>query len=213
MAHINEIIEEGRIELREILAEMSERELSERDMRDVIGRYTAAIEGNFVPWMAAAAVSACSIEGRYTAQENLYVEMRDDHQGMLRRFAQGAGAEPTAAHHTTVEDAVGNIRGWVKIMSGPENLMLMAALENLSGTFIPYLADMAKRLGSKDTLYTDVHGEADSAHAERFVWAVEHELKHHAKLDMPGGNLGAAVHCAVGLLGAVFLPKIYARKI
>lgn len=158
-------------------------ELSEEQMRQIIRRYTAAIEGNFVAWMGAAAITARSVQGRYAASENLWIEMKDDHAGMLRTFAKGAGAEPQTSDYQAVAPGVESIRKMVGGMSGLKNLTLMAVLENTSAEFIPLLEKFAVQLGASDFTYTKVHGEADVMHADQFVWAVEHETKHHEEAE------------------------------
>lgn len=141
----------------------------------IIRRYTAAIEGNFVAWMGAAAISARSVQGRYAASENLWVEMKDDHAGMLHDFARAAHALPDAEDYEYVDKAVGKVRSLVAEMSGLKNLTLMAALENTSAEFIPLLEEFARKQGSTNLKYTIMHGEADKDHAQQFSWAVEHE--------------------------------------
>ncbi len=147
--------------------------------RRILKQYVAAIEGNFVSWMGTAAICARSIQGRYAASENLWVEMRDDHAGMLRTFAKSAGCEPSTEDYQAVEDAVLNIRHLVSRLSGLECLTLMATLEHTSAAFIPWLESIAKELGSDNLKYTVIHGEADIAHADQFAWAVSHEMTLH----------------------------------
>lgn len=167
----------------------------------IIRRYTAAIEGNFVSWMGAAAISARSVEGRYAASENLWVEMKDNHAGMLRAFAKAAGAEPEKADYQSVENAVESIRTMVAEMSGLKNLTLMAVLENTSAEFIPPLEKLAQQLGSTNLTYTKVHGEADIAHADQFTWAVGHESTHYPNADK---QIAAAVDAAIKFLEVIF---------
>lgn len=168
-------------------------QISEESARKILGKYTAAIEGNFVNWMAAAAVSSRSVQSRFAAEENIYVEMKDDHPGMLRSFVKSAGAEPTTDHYLAVSEAVNSMRRLVGQMSGAENITLMAMLENSSGVFIPFLADLAKKLGSTNLLYTDVHGVADIKHADQFVWALTYEKEHYADFDLRMDKTSEAV--------------------
>lgn len=146
--------------------------------RQIIRRYTAAFEGNFVSWMGATAISTRSVEGRYASAENLYVEMRDNHAGMLRDFAISVQAEPDEEDYKDMYVGVTEIRNLVSEMSGLKNLALMATLESTSAAFIPWLAKIAQKCGSTNLHYTDVHGEADIEHANQFVWALEHEQSH-----------------------------------
>jgi len=145
--------------------------------RKTIKRYTAAIEGNFLAWMGGASISARSVVSKFAADENLWVEIRDDHPSMLRNFAKCAKAEPDAEDFQYVHDEVMKIRNLVGELSGVKNITLMAALENTSASFIPYLAELAKKLGCTDLTYTDVHGEADIEHANQFLEALSDEQK------------------------------------
>ena len=149
--------------------------LSPEQSRDIIARYTAAIAGNFVPWMAAASVSVRSLQARFACEENITQEMHGDHPGLLETFARGANAEPTAQDHTAVADAVQNIRTLVHEMNGLKLLTLMACLERTSNGFIPFLADLAHERNSREFTYTNVHGLADAKHAEQFLWALSFE--------------------------------------
>lgn len=168
-------------------------QISEEGARKILGKYTAAIEGNFVNWMAAAAVSSRSVQSRFAAEENIYVEMKDDHPGMLRSFVRSAGAEPTIDNYQAIYGAVNSIRRLVSQMSGAENIALMAILENSSAVFIPFLADLVKKLGSTNLFYTDVHGVADIKHADQFVWALTYEKEHYPDFDLRIDKTGKTV--------------------
>lgn len=167
----------------------------------ILRRYTAAIESNFVAWMGAATITVRSVQGRYASQENLWVEMKDDHAGMLRKFAKNASAEPTTSDYTDVADAVANIRAMVGEMSGLKTLTLMAVLENTSVEFIPLLEKFAVQLGSSNTSYTKAHGEADAAHAQQFVWALEQEKAHYTDAE---STIDAAIETTLSFLEHVF---------
>ena len=175
--------------------------VSKEEATLIIRRYTAAIEGNFVSWMGTAAITARSVQGRYADSENLGVEMKDNHAGMLRTFAKAAGAEPEKADYQFVDSAVESIRTMVAKMSGLKNLTLMAVLENTSAEFIPLLEKLAQQLGSTNLTYTKIHGEADIAHADQFVWAVEHESVHYTDADK---QIAIAVEAAIKFLEEVF---------
>lgn len=177
--NINLIIEQSKDWVKDRLKPIES--VSVIEAKDIIGRYTAAVEGNFVPWMGAALIYARSPQGEYAAKENLGVEIRDNHQGMLREFAKHAGAEPSLEHYQAIDGVVSSMRSLVRRGNGLEVLTVMATLENISSVFIPYLAELARKRGSTNLRYTDIHGEADSKHAQQFIWALEHELKHHNK--------------------------------
>ncbi len=154
-------------------------QLSQEQERKIMKRYVAAFEGNFVVWMAAAIVSTRSLQGRYAASENLIVEVRDDHPGMLREFARSMACEPDACDYASIFKAVGRIRQMVSRLSGLECLTLMATIENTSAIFVPWMEKVAKELGSTNLRYLLIHGEADVEHANQFAWAVSQEMIHH----------------------------------
>ncbi len=174
-------MERAKAELRDRLKRLEL--ISIVEAKDIIGRYTAAVEGNFVPWMTAALVYAKSPSGRYAAKENLEVEISDNHQGMLRDFATSANAEPSLEHYQTVQEEITSMRKLIGKGNGLEALTVMATLENTSSIFIPYLADLAKKRGSTNLQYTNIHGEADKEHAQQFIWAIEDEIKLHGQAD------------------------------
>src|SRR5712691_6489021 len=72
--------------------------LSADQRRGMIARYSAVLEGNFIYWMTAAYLAVGSDEAHAIIQDNLLEEVRDNHPGMLRRFAIAANAVPTDAH-------------------------------------------------------------------------------------------------------------------
>ena len=52
---------------------------------------------------------------------------------------------------------------------------MMAFFEGLIQKFMPYLADLAARQGSREMEYTDVHGVCDIAHTAGLYRALESE--------------------------------------
>lgn len=176
-------------------------QLSEQECREILQRYVAAIQGNFVNWMAGATVSARSLQSRFAAEENIYVEIRDNHPEMLRNFAIATSAEPTLEHFHFVLPEVNMVNAMVSEMSGAKSIMLMAILENTSAVFIPFLAAIAKKLGSNELIYTDVHGEADIDHANQFLWALSYEKNHYPDSDM---QMQLACNTSLQLLKKIF---------
>lgn len=157
--------------------------ISEDQARKILQQYAAAIEGNFVAWMGAAVITSRSVQGRYAASENLWVEMQDDHAGMLHEFVKSVNAEPGKDDFELVSDAVYAVRLMIAEMSGLKNLTLMAFLENSSEEFIPLLESLAIQLHAPSLKYTQTHGVADVAHADQFIWALEHEAVHYNESD------------------------------
>lgn len=170
--------------------------------KEIISRYVAAIEGNFIPWVAAAAVSARTVQGRYAAEENLQTELRENHQGMLRDFAIDTFAQPLKIHYEEVYYAVQRIRRTVGQMNGLQNIALLAYLENTSKAFIPFLENLAKTLGSRDLTYTQAHGVADIEHADQFLWALGHEM--NAGYKKPEQTIDDVIRAGHDFLRTIF---------
>src|SRR5437899_12575525 len=96
---------------------------------------------------------------------------------MIRRFT-------TAAHHVQPDsDALAvyrrlqSVRLFVGRLSGVKTVLMMAFFEGWITRFMPYLAELAKRQGSAESEYTDVHGECDVVHTQELFRAPEGEMK------------------------------------
>lgn len=153
-------------------------QLAAEEGRKVIQRYVAVFEGNFLSWMSGGSIAARSLGARYAADENLLVELRDNHPGMLRGFAVSCAAEPEREDYAYMQKDIAIIRNMTKELSGLKNICLMGVLENTSAAFVPYLAELGKKLGCEDFTYTNVHGEADIQHANQFLEALTDEQMH-----------------------------------
>jgi len=175
--------------------------VSEHDAKRTIAKYTAAIEGNFIPWMSAAVIHSRSLQAEYAAKENLEVELGDDHPGMLRQFSIDAHAEPTLDDYRSVQDAVKSIRNLSREGSGLVAITVIATLENTSAAFIPFLAGLAKKRGSKNLTYTDIHGGADIEHANQFIWALEYEKIHY---QYPDPTIDQAIQSTCQFIYSIF---------
>ncbi len=179
-----------------------ENSLDANSARMIIRRYAAVFEGNFVSWMSAGVISARSPYARFAATENIWVELRDNHPGMLKTFAVSCGALPHPDDVVTVLVEVDAIRKLVGELSGIKCIALMAFLENTSEVFIPYLASLAHRLGSSNYDYTNVHGKADALHAEQFLKALEEESVQ--SYPNPQGDIEEVFCKALLLLKSIF---------
>src|SRR2546422_11374361 len=133
-------------------------QLSPDEQRGIIARYTVVLEGNFIYWMTAAYLSVVSQQAHSIIQENLPEEVRDNHPGMLRKFAIAAHAVPTASDARAVYRNLGNVRLFVARLSGVKIVLMMAFFEGWITRCMPYLAELAHRQGSAEQEYTDVHG-------------------------------------------------------
>lgn len=151
--------------------------LSPAERRGIIARYTAVLEGNFIYWMTATRLAVASDDARAIVDDNLREEVRDNHPGMLRRFAMAARAYPTDRDALAVHGVLDDVRRFVSRLSGISLLLMMAFFEGFITRFMPYLADLARREGSTEQEYTDVHGTVDVAHTEGLFRALEAELQ------------------------------------
>src|SRR5881628_3212811 len=150
--------------------------LSFDERRGIIARYTAVLEGNFIYWMTAAYLACVSAEAHAIIHENLLEEVRDNHPGMLRRFAIAAHAVPTDSDALSVYRHLENVRRFVGQLSAVKIVLMMAFFEGFITRFMPYLADLAKRQGSSEYEYTDVHGVCDVVHTQELFRALEAEM-------------------------------------
>ena len=151
-------------------------QLSADERRGIIARYTAVLEGNFIYWMTAAYLAVASDEAHAIIRDNLHEEVRDNHPGMLRRFAIAAHAVPTDADALAVHRNLQNVRLFVAQLSGVKILLMMAFFEGFITRFMPYLAELARCQGSAEREYTDVHGVCDVVHTQELSRALEAEM-------------------------------------
>src|SRR5207247_10299280 len=131
---------------------------SPAERRGIIARYTAVLEGNFIYWMTAANLAVASKEAHSVIQDNLREEVRDNHPGMLRKFAIAAHAVPTDSDALAVYRNLENVRLFVGRLSGVKIVLMMAFFEDWIARFMPYLEGLAKRQGSAEQEYNDGHG-------------------------------------------------------
>lgn len=162
----------------EVSEMMPDSGISEEQMKQIIKRYVAVFEGNFIAWMGTAVATAVSPEARFASTENLHVEVKENHAGMLREFAESIDCIPGQSHLNFVREPMSLIRKELAKLSGLKSTALMGILESSSTVFIPIIDDYSKKLGLEDNAYCNIHGEIDMEHAEQFIWATEHELKY-----------------------------------
>jgi hypothetical protein len=153
--------------------------LSAVERRNLIARYTCVLEGNFIYWMTGAYIALGTDEARAKIMDNLREEVRDAHPAMLRRFALAAHAAPTDTDAAAVYENLSKVRSFIGKLQPVPIVVTMAFYEGFIQRFMPYLADLAKRQGSSDMEYTDVHGVCDITHTAELYEAVGAELAHH----------------------------------
>ncbi len=164
-------------EIENLLATLPDPEhLSAEQRRGILARYTAVLEGNFIYWMTGAYIAAGSDEARAKIIDNLREEVRDSHPEMLRRFAIAAHAVPTDGDAQAVYRNLTNVRLFIGRLSAVPIVVTMAFFEGFIQRFMPYLAELARRQGSSEMEYTDVHGVCDVTHTEELYRALEAEL-------------------------------------
>jgi hypothetical protein len=151
-------------------------DLSADQRRGIIARYTAVLEGNFIYWMTGAYIAAGSDAARAKILENLHEEVRDSHPAMLRRFAIAANAVPTEADAMAVYHDLTNVRMFIGKLSPVPIVVTMAFFEGFIQRFMAYLADLARRQGSSEMEYTDVHGVCDITHTLELYRALDAEM-------------------------------------
>lgn len=164
-------------EIADLLASLPDAaSLSATQRRGIIARYSAVLEGNFIYWMTGALLSVGSEEARAKIVENLREEVRDCHPGMMRRFAIAANAVPTDTDAGAVYANLSDVRRFIGRMQPVPLVVTMAFFEGFIQKFMPYLADLAKRQGSSEMEYTDVHGICDITHTQELYEAMDAEM-------------------------------------
>ena len=177
------------------------------ERRGLIARYAAVLEGNFIYWMTAAHLAVSTDEARAIIEDNLREEVRDNHPGMLRRFALAAHAAPTDADALAVYRNLENVRLFVADLSAVEIVLMMAFFEGFITRFMPYLADLADRQGSAERQYTDVHGVVDVVHTEGLFRALEAEMLRKPDVVEPTPTLFTGVKVLRTLIENVIHPN------
>src|SRR5262245_49275776 len=88
-------------------------QLTYAERRGIIARYTAVLEGNFIYWMTATYLSVRSSKAHAIIEDNLREEVRDNHPGMLRRFAVAARGTPTDFDRLAIDNDLQRVRAFV----------------------------------------------------------------------------------------------------
>ena len=150
--------------------------LTASQRREIIARYSAVLEGNFIYWMTGAYLSTKTDEARSLILENLHEEVRDCHPGMMRRFAIAAHSVPTEQDFLAVYRDLSNVRLFVGRLSPVPLLLMMGFFEGFIQRFMAFLEDLSTRQGSAEREYTQVHGVCDIAHTAGLFRALAAEM-------------------------------------
>jgi hypothetical protein len=180
--------------------------LSAPARREIIARYSAVLEGNFIYWMTGAYLAAKSNDARSIILDNLFEEVRDCHPGMLRRFTMAAHAEPGDADALAVYPQLSKVRLFVGKLAPAPILAMMAFFEGFIQRFMPYLADLARRQGSEEQEYTDVHSGCDVLHSQELYRALEAEMELTPDTREPAEYLYEGVYLLKSLIQN-FIPE------
>jgi hypothetical protein len=180
--------------------------LTPEERRGIIARYAAVLEGNFIYWMTAAHLAVASDEAKAIIEDNLLEEVRDNHPGMLRRFVIAAHAVPTDADSLAVYRHLEHVRQFVAQLSPVKIVLMMAFFEGWITRFMAYLADLARRQGSAEFEYTDVHGVVDVAHTAGLLRALEAEMARDPAAGEPPAALITGVETLRALIETVVRP-------
>jgi hypothetical protein len=170
----------------------------------LIGRYTAAIAGEFQMYLGATCNFARHEDARHALADNIRCEMSDDHVSMLYRFAAQSKATPRVEDREWVEHYCQNVREVFSDINnvGLAGLTVLTILEGVSDIFIPVLEQAAVHNGCADLTYVRVHGEADVAHSRAFANALMKESS--AGYQDAGHIIHHAAKNAVALLLRIF---------
>lgn len=78
--------------------------------------------------MASSLISSRSIFSRLSVEQNLYVELKDYHTGMLSNFSKHCHSKPDIKDFEYIDEQVLKINNMVNELSGLKNITLMATL-------------------------------------------------------------------------------------
>lgn len=186
--------------------------LSAEERRGIIARYCLVLEGNFIYWMTGAYLAAKWQESRAIIEDNLLEEVGDCHPGMMRKFALAAQAIPGDADALAVYPQLSAVRLFVGKLSPAPLIAMMAFFEGFIQTFMAYLAELARRQGSVELEYTNVHGVCDIAHSRELFRALEAEMTIASESGEPGENLFEGVYLLRSLIQVIVADPVSSAK-
>lgn len=191
-------------EINQLIASLpNPKDLSDREAREIISRFTAVLEGNFIYWMTGALLAVKSEEARKEILENLHEEVRDSHPRMLREFAMAARAYPGESDAIAVHQDLTKVRLFVGRLSAVAILTMMAFFEGYLQQLMPFLAELAAKRGSTERVYTDVHGVCDIAHTQGLYEALGAEMERNAPISE--NDLFEGVHLLSTLMRTIIV--------
>ena len=142
--------------------------------------------------------------------DNLREEVRDCHPGMMRRFALAAHAIPTDADAQAIHRNLMNVRLFIGRLSAVPILVTMAFFEGFIQRFMSYLAELARRQGSAEMEYTDVHGVCDVTHTQELFRALQAEMV--LECPLPEKEMFEGVELLRRLIKSIVLNEMNTRR-
>lgn len=132
-------------------------------------RYLSVFHPHFIVWVSAMQNSVRSPIAKYAAEDNILLELVENHQDMLLNFMAQINITPSFKEYLNLKHDINlinrvNIYG-VKAKMGVGPATVIYTLEELSKIFIPWMEKAAKKMGATDFTYTRNHGEADKQHS------------------------------------------------
>jgi peptidoglycan hydrolase CwlO-like protein len=130
--------------------------------------------------MTSSYLFARSLEAKINSFENIWVEIIQNHPGLLHSFTELAN---TKIETNQIDNSIAKIRDQIANQKSVYSITLMALLETSSANFIPYLEGLAISLGVEDLEYTRIHGVADIKHANQFLESLESEKQYYSEQE------------------------------
>jgi hypothetical protein len=175
--------------------------LNVQSTKIILSRYKYVFEGNFITWMTSSYLFAQSLEAKQNSFENIWVEVIQNHPGLLHEFARAASINIDTDQ---IDESISKIREQISQQKSVYSITLMALLESSSAIFVPYLENLAISLGVKDLKYSQIHGIADIKHADQFLESLNAENAYYddEKFDT---QVNLAFENAFELLESIFV--------
>lgn len=147
----------------------------------VLTRYISVFHPHFIVWVSAMQNSCVSAVGNFAANDNIFVELTENHQKMLWDFMNQLNITPSIEEYEKLLPSINAINEIMvfgvknKMGIGPASVIYL--LEESSKIFIPWIGEVAKNHQATDMTYIEKHGEADTNHANLARTAIIEEAK------------------------------------
>ncbi len=140
--------------------------------------YRDTFAPHFIEWMSLTRDRCRSEVAKKACEDNLRCEIEENHPLLLGLFVKSVSVSDTRISHclSLIHAITSECQS-----DAMEGLLILAALENASLVFIPWMEKAADKLNvpSEDREYLRRHGMADIAHAQEFIRALEAEVECH----------------------------------